>query len=476
MSIQALRHSVLSLWHDKRPSFFRLGIILGVVFSAPAIGWLMAQGRFDPPMILAAAGIGLGVLVLYRLRWFSFEHGILAVALAGCLVNFFTLPTGTQSRIVVSLAVALGLVVAWLLQFLVGRSVPLKPSPINKPVLMFAAVNLIAYAWSNVFRDAMVYVWRSFPIVQVAALVVNILLPVLTLLVSNKLGEIRWLKQLTWVMLGLGTFVIVSILLHLPTSPLFERGFGGLFATWVAALAYALALFDEELPWWKRGLLLILVAAWGYRQFFLARSWLSGWLPLGVACAAISFMRSKKLFLVLALVGVVYVGRNFDYYYQSIYVTNANEGGLQRLDLWRMNLQHVANHPLFGMGPAGYAVYNMTYHPWDARSTHNNYFDILAQTGIVGSAIFLWLFATLLWMGHRVRRALAGRRNFEEAFVSAALGGCIAALVAMMLGDWVIPFAYNATIAAFDHASYTWIFLGGMVSLYHIVRARSKSA
>jgi hypothetical protein len=71
-----------------------------------------------------------------------------------------------------------------------------------------------------------------------------------------------------------------------------------------------------------------------------------------------------------------------------------------------------------------------------------------------------------------LRRELSGRRDFEEAFANATLAGCVGALVAMMLGDWVLPFAYNQTITGFDNASYTWIFLGGMVSLYHIEKAR----
>ena len=43
---------------------------------------------------------------------------------------------------------------------------------------------------------------------------------------------------------------------------------------------------------------------------------------------------------------------------------------------------------------------------------------------------------------------------------------------AMMLGDWVLPFAYNQTITGFDNAAFTWVLLGGMVSLHHIQNAR----
>jgi len=39
----------------------------------------------------------------------------------------------------------------------------------------------------------------------------------------------------------------------------------------------------------------------------------------------------------------------------------------------------------------------------------------------------------------------------------------------MMLGDWVLPFAYNQTITGFDNAVFTWIFLGGVAGLYYLV-------
>jgi len=172
---------------------------------------------------------------------------------------------------------------------------------------------------------------------------------------------------------------------------------------------------------------------------------------------------------------LVYLALNFSFYRYTLYDSQVAEGDLGRLDLWQMNLEHVARHPLFGMGPAGHTVYNMTYHPEDARSTHNNYFDVLAQTGIVGLSAFIWMFVAFIWVGVRSFRALAGRRDFEAAFASATLAGCIAALVSMLLGDWVLPFAYNQTITGFDNAAYTWIFLGAMVSLYQIVRRTSRA-
>lgn len=447
----------------------RLGILLGLLFLELAVGWLMARGLFGPSMLLAATVAPVGLLIFYRLG--RFEYGILGILLTAGLVNFFTLPTGTESRIVISLMVTLGLFGVWIVQsLLIDKRIQLKPSPINKPLLAFVVVNVIAYVWSQGFRDPMMFVWGSFPKVQLVALLVNVSLPLLALLVSNKIQEVKWLQGLTWITIGVGVVAIISMRFNLPTFAFVENGMRGTFSVWVGALAFSLLLFDDELSLQLRGLLLALLVAWFYQFFVLNRGWLSGWLPMGIACVAVTWMRSRRLFVVVALLGSLYLAMNFDYYWQNIVVSQEEEGsGSGRVELWERNLQHVADHPLFGMGPAGYAIYNMTYHPEDARSTHNNFFDVLAQTGIIGFGVFLWLMATFVRLGLRVRRALAGRRDFEGAFASATLAGCIGALAAMMFGDWVLPFAYNQTITGFDNASFTWVFLGGMVSLYHIV-------
>ena len=450
----------------------RWAIVGGVLLISAAVGYLAGRERLDPLLILGGVLAALGGLALYRLG--RFEYGLLLLLGAAAFLGPVSIPTGTQSRIPISLVLTIGLIALWVLPYwTTRRAAPLQPASVNAPIFAFVIVNVLSYIWGNVFRDAVVYTWNSFPVVQIAALMVNCLLPLLVILLANKLTHVRWLQALTWLMIGFGVHAILAIFFNLPTIALIERGAGGLFAMWVAALAFGQALFDERAPRWRRALLLALVAAWIFRNFIQSRIWLSGWIPLFVALGVIVFLRSRALFVVVALAAMVYVAVDFDYYYQEVFVANADEGGLQRLELWQKNLQHVANHPWLGMGPAGYAVYNMTYHPEDARSTHNNYFDILAQTGVIGSAVFLWLLLTMLVALLRTYRLSAGRRDFAEAYAAAAVGGWAAALVAMMLGDWVVPFAYNGTIAAFDHASYTWLFAGGAVALGRWLRDRS---
>lgn len=463
--------SAMQAWRHRltidRYTLLTIAVVSGVLMSVLVISYLYVRGRLDP--LLVMAGI-VGVIVVLRMSKVTqrSNKGIVLLIITAGMLSFVSLPTGRESRVPISMIIALALVVPWLLSMIFGRPpTRLRPSSINRPLIAFVIVSIISYFWSQVFRDPLLYVWSSFPVVQVAALVVNILLPLTLLYVANQVNEVRWLKYLTVIVILFG---VASSTLFFVDSRIgnlfFYRGTRGLFSMWVVALAYALALFHKELKPWQRLLLLALVSFLIYRYFVVGRSWVSGWLPMGVAAMIITWMRSRRLFGFFMLIGLVYFALNFDFYYQDIVLAEENEGsGTERVELWRQSLTHVVNHPFFGVGPAGYAPYYMTYHPQDARSTHNNYFDLLAQTGVIGFAAFWFVALRLLQVGRKVRRRYMGERNFEEVYVVVTLSGFAGMLVGMMLGDWVLPFAYNETIAGFDNAVLTWVMLGGMVAL-----------
>jgi O-antigen ligase len=451
----------------ERYNLLAAAVIAGILLAVPAITFLYVRGRLDP--LLALAGI-IGVILAVRLSQVQERgnKGILLLIVAAGTLSFVSLPTGRESRVPLSMVVALLLVAPWLLSMLFGTPpTRLRPSPVNRPLLAFVVVSIVAYFWSLIFRDPILYVWSSFPVVQVAALVVNILLPLTLLYVANQVSEVKWLRYLVGIIIAIGVLSLAFYFLAPRIGDLFfYRGTRGLFSMWVAAFAYGLALFHKGLKRWQRALLLLLVGMFVYRYFVEGRSWVSGWLPMGVACMVLTWMRSRRLFWVITLIGLLYFSLNFDFYYQNIVVAEEEGGsGTGRVELWVRNLTHVVNHPLFGMGPAGYAPYNMTYHREDARSTHNNYFDLLAQTGVIGFTIFLWMIAQLWKVGRRTARRWARAGSFETAYAAAAFSGLIGMLVGMMLGDWVLPFAYNETIAGFDNAVLAWVFLGGMVAL-----------
>jgi O-antigen ligase len=118
----------------------------------------------------------------------------------------------------------------------------------------------------------------------------------------------------------------------------------------------------------------------------------------------------------------------------------------------------------------------MTYFPNEGMATHSNYIDILAQIGIIGFVFYIWFFVVLAWEGYKLCLRLKGRGDFSEALACAALAGTISCIIAMGFGDWLFPFAYTQTIAGFDHAVYSWLFMGTILALKHIVDKESTES
>ena len=457
--IHAIRRRVLIA----SPVLIRLGVIAGLMIGLMGIGFL--SSRIPPELILIAVAVPPVVLLaLGRL-----EFGVLAIVLTAAFVRF-SLPTGTQSRLVASLLMTMIFTVLWLTRMLVvDKKLRLKPSRANIPLLGFVLITFISYVWSNAFRDPLVIVWSSWPFVQIGALAVMVLLPAAFLLASNCLTDLKWIKWLTVIIIAVGILEILGGYLHLPLGFLQVRP---LFPTWFICLAYSQVLFNRRLSTVLRLLLLAFVGAWLYRVFFVQLRWLSAWLPTMLAVGVISFWRSRWLLVVLLVVVLVYAGANLDYL-QAAYVRESESSGETRLEAWAHNWLVTGKHFLFGVGPAGYAAYYMSYFPAEAMATHSNYIDVLSQTGIVGLLAFLGFFLALALTAWDLLGRTKRRFDFTQAFGVGAAAGLLGVIVATGLGDWLLPFVYTQTIAGFDYAVYSWILLGAMISLHRLVTSEA---
>lgn len=385
-----------------------------------------------------------------------------AITLTALFVRF-SLPTGTQSRIVASLLLTALCLVLWIVRMvLVDKRLRLRPSRANVPLLCFVAATLISYLWSNAFRDPLVVAWETWPFVQLGGLAVMILLPGAFFLASNTLETLDWLKVLTAIFLGAGVLATVHDYL-LPLSFLQVRP---LFPTWFMCIALAQALLNRDLPMGLRLLLLSLFAVYGYHQFVLKLTWLVAWIPTLLGVLTVSALRSRRLLIALLILVSVFVAANFGDA-RVAYGLERSISGVTRLAAYVRNWRVTGKHLLFGVGPAGYAVYYMSYFPGEAMATHSNYLDVLSQTGVVG---LLTLLAFLLAMAFTARDSLTrtrGHFDFIRAFAVGTAGGLVGTVVAMGLGDWVLPFVYTQTIAGYDYALYTWVLLGASVALNH---------
>ncbi len=452
----------------------RVGVVLWALLAAGLVGVLL-------PLVIRRSAEGIYQTALIPLLLagflafaFSVRQGTrLApiLILAAALFIPLRLPTGTESQLVDSLLLTMGFVVIWLLRmFVADRKLSLIPHKVNRPVLLFMLVAVIAWIWGIIFRDPFVFIWRTFPFVQLASLAVMLMLPSAMLLVANAVRELRLLRIMVWLMMIAGAAGLVSILtpLDLPVNT------RGLFSMWVVALGTGLALFHRGMGPIPRLLSLAIAGFWLYQGFVVNITWLAGWVPLMVVVASLAFFRSKKLFFLLAAAFLVLILTNQEYYLGSVLQAEAQESLFTRQAAWEINWRVTSQHLLFGTGPAGYAAYYISYFPTQAMATHSNYIDLLSQTGVVGLLIFFWFLMTFLWSGYRFTRSLRGRGDFQEALANTVLAGSIGVAVIMAFGDWLIPFAYTQSIEGFDHAIYSWLFMGALLSLQTITAQEAE--
>ncbi len=449
----------------------RLLVCAGTLVLLVAIGYVAAE--VNPFLALGLMLAPVAVLVLLR----HTGLGLVAMVVVAVFVRF-RIPTGTASEIVISLLICGVILALWVARMLiVDKRVVLRRAPVNLPLLAFVAVVFISLLWGRVYRDPLVRDFGS-PFVSIASAVVIALLPATLLLAANLLEGQRWLRATVWTFLGVGA---VSLALSLAADPrvgsvkalqsflVSNRFLGvnlqGLFSTWYIALGMALALFHRRLHWAWRAALAALVVGWVYWGFWLRTSWLSGWVPAFVAAAAIAFMHSKRLFIVLLII-VVAAGV---YYWQTQFDAEVGESGETRLMAYEVNWRVTGKHLFLGTGPAGYAAYYMSYFPTEAMASHNTYIDVLAQMGMVGLFFYLWLFGAQLWGGYSFLLTLRGRGDFAEGLAAGVVGGTLACVVAMALGDWLLPFAYTQGIAGFDSAMINWLLMGTLWALRHTV-------
>lgn len=456
-------------WHDGlsliRRRWITWAIVAAVLVAAAGLGFLAPRAEARQIFLAAGALLAAAPLVFLALDFITRrrEWAPLLILFAALFIPWDIPVRG--SSFVVSLILTLVLVGLWLLKMLtVERKLSLVPSALNRPVLGFSLVVVISLVWGNIFRDSLVRVWSSFPFVQITSSLVMIMLPVLSLMVINYFDDLKWLRRLVSLMLAAGLLGLVSEFV-LPVIPVQTRG---TFTMWVVGLALSLLFWARLNPWLKATLILI-VLGWCYWSFGLRITWLASWLPTLVILIVLFSMRSYKLLLLLVAGALIWVYLNQDYLV-SIFANEQEESGLTRLAAWGQNWLITREHLLFGTGPAGYAVYYMTYFPRDAMATHSNYIDILSQLGVFGFGLYLWILGAAAWSGFRLCRRLKGRRDFTEALANAAFAGVLGCLVINAFGDWVIPFAYTQGVSGYDYAAYNWLFIGAIFALDRLTR------
>ncbi|MDW8214643.1 MAG: O-antigen ligase family protein [Roseiflexaceae bacterium] len=456
------RGSIGKLLGLQRRSLLVAGILLGVIGLSLAAGYVIGADRKYVALAIFGPLIALPVLWLINRR---FDYAVLILPIAALSIPFY-ISTGTESRVPAALLVTLLLCGIWMASMAIHNTWRLAPSPINRPMLLFCVACAISLIWGIAWRDPVLRMnlFRNFTIVQIATLATHIASIGAALLIGNFVRNERHLKYLLGCFLFFGSVMTIFQILKVNHGGILaDRGLWGL---WTVIPAYTLLIARSGLSWRWRMLLLALVVANLYQAMLVNLQWKSGWIPTIVAIFVATLIRSWRWFIVLSIVTAVLVYTQQDFFNQMI-EAEVNEGADGRISMWEINLRVVGEHWLFGTGPGGYAPYYMTYYPQDARSTHNNYLDIIAQYGVVGFIIWVWFAVVSTREGIQLyRKALPG---FLKTMALIVVSGWIGAQASMLLGDWILPFPYNQTITGYRYTVYTWIFVGTLISLRHII-------
>jgi hypothetical protein len=410
--------------------------------------------------------ISVGVVLAF-LRWPSL--GLVFAPLGGLVIPFVG-PSGLNVTMLM-VALLLGL---WLLDLIVKRrQSQLARSRTLWPLLSFLVVAVCSFGVGQL-------PWLTFahhaPLgAQLGGLAIIVLSAATFLLVGNQMQDLHWLSKMTWAFIAVGAMSVLvrSVLpiLGLSTRSLFPQ-VGTVFYIWLVAMAFSQALLNGALHRVWRLVLGGLVLVVLYVLFILKFGEKSGWLSVFVCVAVIIAARSWRAGL--ALVPVVVVA---GLYFWSRLVSVDEYSISTRFDAWIIMAQIIKINPLLGLGFANYYWYTPLFPIRGyavSFNSHNNYVDIVAQTGLLGLFCVLWIFWEIGWLGWQLRERVPS--GFARAYVYGTLGGLAAMVVAGMLGDWVLPFFYNIGLNGFRSSMVGWLFLGGLVSLEQMARSQKSIA
>ena len=104
--------------------------------------------------------------------------------------------------------------------------------------------------------------------------------------------------------------------------------------------------------------------------------------------------------------------------------TTEPRAGVRRREIWNATWQLFKQHPVAGSGFGAYSVAITKFHDasgkWTPEAAHNDYLELLATCGIVGTALALWFSVTFIL---RSRNQLKCHDKFRRAAVLGALTG-----------------------------------------------------
>jgi len=431
----------------------------------------------SPPQVLGLAGLWLVaaaaatlvalVVVAALLQLKSPVAGLTLLLVAGVLVPM-EVPFGGR---VVNLCLPLAAFICGCFMLGLFRRrgrIALDRSRVVTATLAFVTVAVASFAVGQ-------YPWFPIGHAPMAAQLGGLLLFLLSggvfLAVGHQVTASRQLQRLTWVFVATGAIAVVTSMVSVLEISVGSMAItnassiGSAFWTWLVAISLGQALFNRALPVPARAALASVAALALGRGVLVAFSWASGWLPPLFAAGVLLLYRFPR---VTTAAGLLALTPTLMFAGPAVQAWMAGEAysSMTRLEALRVMWQIIQHNPWLGFGPANYYHYTQLFPIlgwWVPFNSHNNYVDLVAQTGVIGLLLFGWLVVEVWWLALKLRHRVSP--GFEQAYVMGAVAGLAGSLVSGVLADWIIPFTYNIGVRGFRSSLLFWFFLGGLLAL-----------
>lgn len=457
LSPQAIRSSLGT------PTMWRAVIILAVILAGAVLAYNLPTQR----KVLFILGVGPAVVAAFiYLRQPTI--GLLALIFSALLVPF-SIGTGTGTSLNPVVLLVPVLTVLWL----AGNALRHHAIRLHRHSSVYLLLVFMALATLSFLVGLLP--WFDMPgagaASQIGGLMVFFISAAAFLVAAHTLNE-RWLARLVYLFVAIGGLIVlgrfVPPLGRMLASFVEGAALGSVFWIWLVALPAGLALFHGGLPGRWRLALAGVAFLTLFTSLFHGREWASGWAPPLVALLILVWLRYPRWGWIGLFVATTVFILEIDRFWMAV---TTNESWLARQQAWRIVLDTVSVNPILGLGPSNYYFYvqNATIWGWGGAwnvkfSSHNNWVDLIAQTGILGTAVFVLFAGSMFRVGMRLYAGLPN--GFARGYAAACVAGLVATLVSGMLGDWFLPFVYNIGLEGLRSSILFWLFMGGVLGLF----------
>jgi len=131
-----------------------------------------------------------------------------------------------------------------------------------------------------------------------------------------------------------------------------------------------------------------------------------------------------------------------------------------RLGYWKRAFKIIKDYPIFGCGLNTYALVEGRYNIGWGGYPHNSYFQMAAETGLVGITAFLWMLFVLFRESLRALRKIKNQENKMLLF------GFLTGLLGFLIHSF-----FDTNLYSVQLSSLLWLTMGVVVTLQKIEKA-----